>query len=237
MGREPTAPGKRPSSMIVKMGAAMTSFNLPTRNDARRKTESPETASKKLSSNSPAAAASKTIGTSCVVVLRAPSLRKARRAASWPISSGESSLLSQRCRSPQPPTCICSPSRAIGATIRPQFVPRYWPAKPELVTSNMRPNVVEQRAPSEFVMRGSKLRAASSLAFAISILRSVGNAAMASSKSCKSASVSPVKSAREGNTAASSTEVNRAISTASATSFSIEFGCVSEVEAEACRPS
>ena len=76
---------------------------------------------------------SKTTGTSAVLTRRAPSRRRARRAAMRPISSGASSRARLRVTWYQPSRCI-SPSRtATGATERLNEEVRYSPAKPWLV--------------------------------------------------------------------------------------------------------
>src|SRR5262249_4325141 len=133
----------------------------------------PPAATKKSPNSSSAALDSKTTGASRVVTLRALSFRKERLAASSPNASGESRDASAHWRSPQEATCIWPPSFAIGATVNAQVVLWYSPANPALVTRMVFLTVVEQAEPSEFVMRGSAPRAASSAERAMSILRSV----------------------------------------------------------------
>ncbi len=85
-----------PSSTMVIDGAATRSPSLPTRNDALRYSAGPEAAPAMCRTSDAAMSGSKITGTSAVLTRRAPSRRRARRAAMRPISSGASRRA--RCR-------------------------------------------------------------------------------------------------------------------------------------------
>src|SRR5690349_22183883 len=129
-GRDPSAPGSKPSSTIVTDGAAIRVPSRSSRNDARRYRLGPLAAPAIERSKLAAVSGSKITGTSAVFTLRAPRRRSARAAAVRPTDSASSSARRRRVYVYQLSRCISPFCEATGETVSPNDDVLYPRVKP-----------------------------------------------------------------------------------------------------------